>query len=324
MVLDHQVTQTDVERLSATLQRKMKLKSVREMIADGDLETVGETLSGTIASAKELAEFEDLLEHILSLAEAFVKRNDLNQQLRWLRKGLHLVGQIFAVFPACDAGKFLESLQRLCAKATESINSQATNDINQKELISISKVSMDLALWAVDKSTANVFSGKSVLRSVDLWILIYTTARSTESEYLMDDEYLKEWYSHIGSNKTFLATRSLMILLFAHEQLGKIHSCTGDDGRLLVFFVEEISKCLRDSRLSSLTPSPCRDDMLNVAEQNFFCLYEYPNKRKRHLIDHYAPAAQLTWDRIVTLFDFVKVKINGLRVWERNCIFIAF
>jgi hypothetical protein len=45
--------------------------------------------------------------------------------------------------------------------------------------------------------------------------------------------------------------------------------------------------------------------MLNAAEQCFYCLYTYPQKRKRHLAEHSARRTSLTRERAGAVFEFI-------------------
>ncbi|KRX86960.1 Calcineurin-binding protein cabin-1 [Trichinella pseudospiralis] len=102
-----------------------------------------------------------------------------------------------------------------------------------------------------------------------------------------------------------MVTNSLNVLKLAHDVLGEKSLCMINDGQLLEFFMEEI---LRTLRHPNLVAHPALDGLLetmNEAEQCIFCMCRYPMKRKRNLRDHSVAAADLTWNRTITLFDFI-------------------
>lgn len=78
------------------------------------------------------------------------------------------------------------------------------------------------------------------------------------------------------------------------------------EGRLLTTLADELMKSLRHPKVSKYLSSSVNDDTLNCAEQCFYCLYNYPRKRSRCLVEHYAKNISLDWDRAQLVFDFVR------------------
>lgn len=98
---------------------------------------------------------------------------------------------------------------------------------------------------------------------------------------------------------------SIMILLTAHEFLGRHSWCCINEAKLLLFTMKLVIPRLRTPQFASV-----RDKLSKYIEQIFFCLYGHPNKDKRtkpkYLEDHRVPQIELTWEGGQLLFDFYR------------------
>ncbi|KRX43993.1 Protein kinase C iota type, partial [Trichinella murrelli] len=143
------------------------------------------------------------------------------------------------------------------------------------------------------------------------WIFLYNILNWFEMAELVKNGKLSSPPSSTTSQRKSpprdlrMVTNSLNVLKLAHDVLGEKSLCMLNDGQLLEFFMEEI---LRTLRHPNLVAQPVLDGLLetmNEAEQCIFCMCRYPMKRKRNLRDHSVAAAGLTWNRTITLFDFI-------------------
>ncbi|KRY14461.1 Calcineurin-binding protein cabin-1 [Trichinella patagoniensis] len=143
------------------------------------------------------------------------------------------------------------------------------------------------------------------------WIFLYNVLNWFEMAELVKNGKLSSPPSSTTSQRKSpprdlrMVTNSLNVLKLAHDVLGEKSLCMLNDGQLLEFFMEEI---LRTLRHPNLVAQPVLDGLLetmNEAEQCIFCMCRYPMKRKRNLRDHSVAAAGLTWNRTITLFDFI-------------------
>lgn len=96
---------------------------------------------------------------------------------------------------------------------------------------------------------------------------------------------------------------SIMIFFTAHEHLGLRSWCTKHDSQLLLYTLDIVATRLRAPYLE-----PYRDVIAEYLEQVTYCLYGYPAKRvrARHIEEHDAINAELTWDRAIQLFDLYR------------------
>lgn len=97
----------------------------------------------------------------------------------------------------------------------------------------------------------------------------------------------------------------IMILLTAHEFLGRHSWCCINEAKLLLFTMNLVIPRLRTPMFA-----PVRDKLSRYLEQIFYCLYGHPNKEKKtkpkYLEDHRVPQIELTWEGAQLLFDFYR------------------
>ena len=99
---------------------------------------------------------------------------------------------------------------------------------------------------------------------------------------------------------------SIMILITAHEFLGRHSWCCINDAKLLIFTLNLVIPRLRTPQFESI-----RDKLGKHVEQIFYCLYGHPNKRVKpkkneEMKDHKVSQIKLTWEGAQLLYDFYR------------------
>lgn len=153
-----------------------------------------------------------------------------------------------------------------------------------------------------------------ILNLLNFWsfLILYKISAFWEEFSEWSPEYAKFLYQRVNPNKILLGTRSLMILRRGHEEFGRKKICTKNQGKFLFFFAQEILRILKNSKISNEIPTACVDDMLNEAEQCIFCLFQHPQKRKRHLVDHFSSPVEIKWKNSSLIFEFFKPEEENL------------
>ena len=118
------------------------------------------------------------------------------------------------------------------------------------------------------------------------WIALYSIANRLEQKTLTTD-FLVDHYRRLqgSSSSTVLAFPSLMILQTAHAKLGLMAMCSVMDNRLPMLLAEQLRIALQHPLIQQLVYGKdakfkaINDNMLNEAEQCFYCLYRYISLR---------------------------------------------
>lgn len=126
------------------------------------------------------------------------------------------------------------------------------------------------------------------------WILLHQLTVWAENRYSDQSSAVRDPAVMPGS---------LNLLCSGHDYLGQRSCCTGDNGRLLNYMVDEFIPVLLDN------PKPKYADQLKTnLDQAIYCLYAHPSKktRVRHLADHGVSQIGLSWDHACKLYNYIK------------------
>jgi len=199
----------------------------------------------------------------------------------------------------CDEQKLVQGAVDRVGTFVSEVGNAIILDVNSRsDTLALLAGVIDFVAWSLDSlhdspSIGSPHTSPQTPRTnpeaqISAWFLLYRLASKFEARWLGDETYMEEWYDRIDPNKILLGNRALMILQMAHDELGKKRICTQKGGVLLVFFADELLRCLRmdddipgsENALQCVTEGmwerfsgACADDMLNSAEQCFYCLY---------------------------------------------------
>uniref|UniRef100_A0A0N5BXV2 TPR_REGION domain-containing protein n=1 Tax=Strongyloides papillosus TaxID=174720 RepID=A0A0N5BXV2_STREA len=139
-----------------------------------------------------------------------------------------------------------------------------------------------------------------------LWILCFKVAKILEGE-LDTKEKIFSTFNEIGEyTLDALPTKSLMVLLSAHEYLSQCECCTISDGRILRLFLKELKSVIRKNELmkeilSNTNNHPLIKDINRIINiemyQSIYCIFnDLPKKNRPKIEEHVTDLIKPDWD----------------------------
>ncbi|XP_012945671.1 uncharacterized protein LOC101852743 [Aplysia californica] len=116
---------------------------------------------------------------------------------------------------------------------------------------------------------------------------------------------------------------SLLMLIDAHQYLGKHGWCTHENGELLLFTMSVLYEKLKGREEEEEEEEEDKEALSTAFEQCVFCLYGHPNKRgkAKHLSEHNSSPVPLTWARAGPVFQhFVPAQVPEFDSYKTSTV----
>ncbi|KAK6994585.1 calcineurin-binding protein cabin-1, partial [Biomphalaria glabrata] len=294
---DKLISSNEARRQLEALQRSKSLEDNKKLFDEAQFDRVVENLVVTFSnqtSKKVLSLVErERPSQLLLLVNSLYHLNKPMEGIQWAEASLNEAVLYYKRVPsvqlhqewAATLVSLFACIDRLLEEDSNILSSLSRSCLYRlaDNLTSVIDICLDVAETVTEMPIASLLPWKILYR-----VLHYEeqlNAKSCES---------KEKENETDEDEEEEMSRSLVMLIEAHDHLGRHAWCTRDNGLLLLFTMSVLdSKDLEDKD---------REDI--HFEQCVYCLYGHPNKkgRARHLTDHNVSPISLTWDRAGSLF----------------------
>uniref|UniRef100_A0A2C9JR21 Calcineurin-binding protein cabin-1 n=1 Tax=Biomphalaria glabrata TaxID=6526 RepID=A0A2C9JR21_BIOGL len=294
---DKLISSNEARRQLEALQRSKSLEDNKKLFDEAQFDRVVENLVVTFSnqtSKKVLSLVErERPSQLLLLVNSLYHLNKPMEGIQWAEASFNEAVLYYKRVPsvqlhqewAATLVSLFACIDRLLEEDSNILSSLSRSCLYRlaDNLTSVIDICLDVAETVTEMPIASLLPWKILYR-----VLHYEeqlNAKSCES---------KEKENETDEDEEEEMSRSLVMLIEAHDHLGRHAWCTRDNGLLLLFTMSVLdSKDLEDKD---------REDI--HFEQCVYCLYGHPNKkgRARHLTDHNVSPISLTWDRAGSLF----------------------
>ncbi|CAL1544545.1 unnamed protein product [Lymnaea stagnalis] len=294
IIEDKVISLGEVKRLLEALQRCKSLEDTQKLYEEGRFDLVVENLLTTFnnksITQKSIAQRERPSQ-LLLLLNSLHKLKEKERCMEWAQVSLNEAIQHYKRVPTVqlrqDWAATLVSIFGFIDKIMEEDKSIMAS-LSRKSfvrlahnLVAVIEISLDVGDSVTEMPIGSLLPWKILYRVLQFEEQENARRQNTnESKDNKDDD----------EDDT---SRSLTMLVEAHEHLGRHSWCTKDEGDFLLFLMSILQKEMEDKDREDLT-----------FEQCVFCLYGHPNKKgkARHLSDHNAAPITLDWEKAGLLY----------------------
>ncbi|CEF63424.1 Hypothetical protein SRAE_1000168600 [Strongyloides ratti] len=189
---------------------------------------------------------------------------------------------------------------------TKNLLTVVWKEIDSLEIDQLSQFLTKDELEDLGLSLSQFIDVQTINRNSSLWILCFKIAKIIEGEFDTKEKILKT-FSEIGEyTLDALPTKSLMVLLSAHEYLSQFECCTINEGKILRLFLKELKNVIRKNDLMKEILSNTNNHYLikdinrvvNIEMyQSIYCIFnDLPRKNRPKIEEHITDLVKPDWD----------------------------
>uniref|UniRef100_A0A0K0DU15 TPR_REGION domain-containing protein n=1 Tax=Strongyloides stercoralis TaxID=6248 RepID=A0A0K0DU15_STRER len=189
---------------------------------------------------------------------------------------------------------------------TKNLLTVVWKEIDSLEIEQLRKYLTKDELEDLGLSLSQFIDVQTINKDSSLWILCFKIAKIIEGNFDTKEKILKT-FNEIGEyTLDALPTKSLMVLLSAHEYLSQCECCTINEGRILRLFLKELKNVIRKNELmkeilSNTNNHPLIKDINRVVNiemyQSIYCIFnDLPKKNRPKIEEHITDLIKPDWD----------------------------
>ncbi|XP_071956873.1 uncharacterized protein [Antedon mediterranea] len=307
---DDIISLEEIDKKKKSLEHTQSLEEVRRLFDDGEYSQVSSILLPTLKQpmmvTKHVGEQKssERPSQILLLLQSLLKQEVYQQCLSCAE--VALIEAIHEINHAVDLTfkeEWIDGLIHICIAIDTAIVSEkyVIKKLETGQLIRLTNNLIRIIEIAMERDIGEL----GQVSTVYPWILLYRLIKLEEDQI----ESMKIVDATTSTSIQPCLPSSLMLLLTAHECLGRRSWCCNDKGALLKLQISVLEEELFNRPEEDAHPFKC--DLEHALEQSFYCLYSHPNRKTkaRHLSDHGVDELPLLWEDSRFLFNYFKPKI---------------
>ncbi|XP_033111840.1 calcineurin-binding protein cabin-1-like isoform X2 [Anneissia japonica] len=309
---DDTISLEQICKKKESLQRTQSLEEVRRLFDAGEYKKVSSillpSLKQPLMKSKSICEQKssERPSQILLLLQSLLKQQEYQECLSCAE--IALIETIYEINHATNITskeEWIEGVVQVCIAIDKTFASDKSiiKKLETGRLVRLTSNLIRIIEIAMETPEVGEFGQVS---TVYPWILLYKLIKHEEDQ--IESMKIDTSDSTSESNRPCLPS-SLMLLLTAHEYLGRRSWCCNDKGVFLKLHVSVLEEELFNR--PEKDAHPFQSDLEHALEQSFYCLYSHPNRKAKakHLVDHGVDELPLLWEDTKFLFEYFKPKI---------------